>query len=129
MNEEKPSLPRENHDTAGQAFVRLIRPAGCALFLLLAVLVTAICLTSGRDPIPGYQPPQTEAYYAGHPAELVTELESAVFPALAEKYALSAELSDGGVTVTVERGNFAAARAAILRYFDESLLDFRRAEP
>ena len=94
---------------------------------MLAVLVTAICLTSGRSPIPGYAPPEDAAYYAANPDALAAELEEHVFPAL-EDYTLTAVAGDDSVTVTVESGNFAAARAAILRYFDESLLDFRRAE-
>ena len=48
--------------TAGQSFVKSIRPAGCALFLILAVLVAVLCLTAGRDPIPGYTPPERASY-------------------------------------------------------------------
>ena len=124
MNE--PNAPKPvPRDTAGQAFVKTIRPAGMALFLLVAVLVTWICLTSGRDPIPGYAPPETTEFYAAHPDELVTELETNVFPALPE-YTMSAEALDGAVAVTVDSDHFVAARAALLRYFDGSLFDFRR---
>lgn len=112
-------------DTAGQAFVKTIRPAGMALFLLLAVLVTAICLTSGRDPIPGYAPPETADYYAAHPEELISELETHVFPALPD-YDMTARLADGGVTVAIDSDHFVVGRAALLRYFDESLLTFER---
>lgn len=116
------NTPRE---TAGEQFVKRIRPAGAALFLILAVLVTAICLTSGKDPIPGYTAPETTAYYAAHTDELAAELEESVFPCLPD-YALTAEANGATVTVTVESGNFAAARSAILRYFDQSLLVFER---
>lgn len=110
--------------TAGQSFVKSIRPLGCVMFLALAILVTAICLTSGRKPIPGYEPPQATAYYAEHPEALVTELESNVFPHL--EYDMTAEIAGDTVTVTVENENFVAGRAAILRYFDESLFVFQR---
>ena len=124
MNE--PNAPKPvPKDTAGQAFVKSIRPAGMALFLLLAVLVTAICLTSGRDPIPGYEAPQSAEYYAAHLDELARELAENVFPALPD-YRMTAEPGENVVTVTVESGNFAAARAAVLRYFPQSLRDFRR---
>ena len=116
------TVPQES---ASQSFVKRIGPAGCVLFLALAVLVGAICLTSGKDPIPGYAPPETTEYYAAHPAELAAELTENVFPALAD-YTLAAEAGADTVTVTVESGNFAAARSAILRYFDESLLIFER---
>ncbi len=105
--------------------MKTIRPAGMALFLLLAVLVTAICLTSGRDPIPGYRAPETTEYYAAHPDELVTELETNVFPALPE-YEMSAEAGDGVALVTIDSDHFVAGRSALLRYFDESLFDFLR---
>ena len=124
MNE--PNAPKPvPKDTAGQAFVKSIRPAGMALFLLLAVLVTAICLTSGRDPIPGYRAPETTEYYAAHPDALAAELESNVFPALPE-YAMAAEALDNAVAVTIDSDHFVAGRAALLRYFDESLFDFQR---
>ena len=117
------SMP-EPKPTAGQTFVKNIRPAGCALFLILAILVTAVCLTSGRDPVPGYAAPQTMEYYAENPAELVSELEENVFPAL--EYDMTAAVTDGSVTLTIEDENFVIGRAAILRYFDESLFVFER---
>jgi len=112
-------------DSAGQAFVKRIGPAGCVLFIALAVLVTAICLTSGRDPIPGYEPPQTAEYYASHPDELAAELEEHVFPALPD-YDMSAAAEDGVVAVTIDSEHFVAGRAALLRYFPESLFRFVR---
>ena len=127
MNEENqaPSTP-ETPMTAGESFVKTIRPLGCVLFLALAVLVAAVCLTSGRKPIPGYEPPLTAAEYAADLYALETELETNVFPALA--YDMTADVTGDVVTVTVENENFVAGRAAILRYFDESLFLFERGE-
>ncbi len=93
------------------------------LFLALAVLVTAICLTSGRSPIPGYTPPETTEYYAAHPDALVRELEENVFPALPD-YAMTAAVAADGVTVTIDASDFVVGRAAILRYFDGDLITF-----
>ena len=121
----KQAPERDPHATAGQDFLQRIGPAGMALFLILAVLVTWICLTSGRDPIPGYTAPQTTEYYAAHPDELAAELEANVFPALPE-YTMSAAVTDESVTITVDSDHFVAGRAAILRYFDESLFSFER---
>ena len=64
--------PRE---TSGQWLWKTLRPAGCVLVLVMAVLMVAYCLTQGRDPIRGYAPPQTTEYYAAHPDELLKELE------------------------------------------------------
>lgn len=110
--------------SAGQSFVKAIRPLGCVVFLGLAVLVTAICFSTGRKPIPGYEPPLTTAEYAADLSLLETELEENVFPAL--EYEMSAEVTGDTVTVTVENENFVSGRAAILRYFDESLFTFER---
>ncbi len=121
MNEEQ--RPAEEKLTAGQSFVKSIRPLGCALFLILAVLVTAICLTAGRDPIPGYTPPE-RASYENDLTQLVWVLEEQVFPALPQ-YAMTAEVTGDTVTVTVD-GNLAAARSAILHYFPEDLITFER---
>ena len=121
MNEEK--RPAEEKLTAGQSFIRTIRPAGCALFLILAVLVTAVCFTAGRDPIPGYTPPE-RASYENDLSRLVTVLESQVFPEL-DQYGLTAAVTGDTVTVTVQ-GNLAAARSAILHYFPEDLITFER---
>ena len=105
--------------------MRSIRPAGCALFLILAVLVTAICLTSGRDPVKGYSAPESTEYYAAHPDDLAAELEEHFFPALPE-YEMSAAVTGDAVTVTIDDAHFVVGRAAILRYFDESLFLFER---
>ena len=125
MNEEQQTpLTPEAPMTAGQSFVKAIRPLGCVLFLGLAILVAAVCLTSGRKPIPGYEPPMTTEQYAADLSALEAELEGNVFPRL--EYEMSAEVTGDAVTVTVENENFVAGRAAVLRYFDESLLLFER---
>ena len=113
-------------ETAGQQFVKSIRPLGAALFILVAILVTAICLTSGRDPIPGYKAPQSTEYYAENPEALAAELRENVFPALPE-YKMTAEVTeDGSVLVTVDSEHYVKARAALLQYFDVSLITFQK---
>ena len=86
--------------TAGQEFVRWIRPAGCVLFLVLAVAVGAVCLTAGRDPIPDYEPAHDTAWYAQNPEEFCEELEEEVFPHLSGVRDWRI-LEDGRVEVTV----------------------------
>lgn len=116
--------PAQEKLTAGQAFVKNIRPAGCALFLILAVLVAALCLTTGRDPIPGYTPPE-RASYEKDLSQLVWVLEEQVFPALPE-YEMTAAVTGDTVTVTIDDAHFVVGRAAILRYFPEDLITFER---
>ena len=116
MNEE--NRPAEEKLTAGQAFVKSIRPAGCALFLILAVLVAAVCLTAG------YTPPE-RASYENDLSQLVTVLETQVFPKLPE-YTMAARLTGDTVTVTIDDAHFVVGRSAILRYFPEDLITFER---
>ncbi len=115
--------PLEKRD-AGKEFIKNIRPAGCALFLLLAVLVFAVCMTAGKDPIPDYQAPDPSVYANDLP-RLVQELEENVLPKLPQ-YDISASITGDTVTLKINSGNFAAARAAILRYFPEEYFTFER---
>ena len=108
--------------TAGQDFVKRIGKLGCVLFLAAAVLVTALCLFSGRDPIKGYEPPQDTEYWQTHPQELALELRKSVLPYLEGEP--ESTVSDSGVTVTMDRTQYAAVRSAVLRYFDSSLVSF-----
>jgi hypothetical protein len=114
---------RTNEDrkfmTAGEDFVRKIGPLGAALFLLLGAAVTFLLFTTGRDPIPGYSPPQDTAYYAAHLSELQAELETNVFPALSG--IVSCHETDGRLEIVIRKEDFAVTRSAILRYFAESL--------
>jgi len=112
----------ERKDSAGQDFVRKIGPAGCILFLGLAVLVTLLCFTAGRDPVPGYESPQTAMYYVNHLDELAEELNTAVLPYLDDPAA--AAVTGDKVTVTVDAASFVPVRSAVLRYFEEDLLLF-----
>ena len=112
---------------AGEEFVKMLRPVGCILCLLTCILVVILCLTSGRDPIPGYESPHDTAYYTQHATgteELIQELTDSVFPALdgiQDCYAGN----DGTVVITIDSDYFAISRSAILRYFDESLFEFK----
>lgn len=106
----------------GQEFVKWLKPAGAALFLVVAVLVTWICLTAGQDPIPGYEPPQSSEYYAQHLDELKEELERNVIPKLEGE--AFCEASGDKLIVTLTAGNFAVTRSAIIQYFDPELFEF-----
>ncbi len=107
---------------SGQWLWKNLKPFGCILCLVIMVLTVAICLTSGRNPIPGYEPPFESEYYAQHTEELTAELEENVFPHL--EGILFWENDDGIITVTLAEESFAASRSAILRYFDAELFEF-----
>ena len=67
--------------TAGQQFVKWLKPVGCGIFLLVFVLFFIMCFTA-KAPVEGYTVPHDSQYYAEHLDELKTELETNLFPRL-----------------------------------------------
>lgn len=117
---------KEFKETAGMQFARAVKPAGCIFLLLILVGVLYLCFTTGTDPIPGYEAPQETEYYQSHLEQLQTELLEHVFPEL--EGVCGSEIVDGHVKIILENDSFAVTRSAILRYFDESLLEFEKKE-
>ena len=112
---------------AGEEFVKMLRPVGCVLCLLTFILVIWLCLTTGKDPVPGYESPHDTAYYmerATGTEELIQELTVHVFPSL-DGIVDCYTGDDGTVVITIESEYFAVTRSALLQYFDESLLTFK----
>lgn len=126
MKNEKGTNSQEFKETAGMQFARAVKPAGCILLLLILLGVLYLCFTSGSDPIPGYEAPQGTEYYGEHLNELQTELQDNVFPQLDGEE--DSRVEGEKVTVILENDFFAVSRSAILRYYDESLFDFQRAD-
>lgn len=110
----------------GEEFVKKIRPAGCVMFIVLAILVAVVCLTAGRDPIRGYEPPQSDEYYARHLDELQAELEANVFPQL--EGVLGSRVEDNVLVVELDTNYFAVTRSALLRYYGQELFRLERVE-
>jgi len=108
--------------TPGRDFVRWLRPAGAALFLILSILTVIVCFTAKGTPVKGYKAPQTSEYYAQHPDELAAELTENLFPKLGKKAA--AAVSDGKVAVTAPAEDLQAVKYAVIHYYDESLFSF-----
>ncbi len=109
-------------EQSGQWLWKNLKPFGCILCLVIMVLTIVICLTSGRDPIPGYESPMETEYYSQNPEALAAELEENVFPQL--EGVLGWEIEEGKLLVTIAEDNFAASRSALLRYFDAELFEF-----
>lgn len=111
--------------TAGQQFVKMIKPAGSALFILMFVMVLVLLFTSGQDPLDGYTPEHDTGYYLQDDstlAELKTELEGQVFPRL--EGVLSCEVRQGALVIVIRENSFAVTRSALLQYYDASLFVF-----
>ena len=111
--------------TAGQEFIKKIRPVGVAMFLMLFILFLVICFTSRPDPLAGYNAPHDSSYYAQSDAtlgELKTELEANVFPKLVGEENCTVE--DGKLVIVIDSASFKTCRSALVKHFDESLFEF-----
>ena len=116
----------EEKTTSGQWLWKTLGPFGCILALALMGFALVLCFTAGIDPIPGYEPPESNAYYAAHPDELARELTDNVLPRLEEE--ASVRVSGDTVVVAVEPDRYAATRSALLHFFDKSLLEIVQAD-
>lgn len=51
------TMEEKNRESAGQEFVRWLRPGGCALILIIMVLMLVTCFISGKNPSPDIRLP------------------------------------------------------------------------
>ena len=113
--------------TAGEEFVKWLKPGGCILLIVVFILVLMMCFGSGKNPLPGYESLHDTAYYSQSDErlkELGQELEQNVFPRLDGEETWNVE--DDRLVITLENEYFIATRSAILRYYDDSLFEFRK---
>ena len=108
----------------GQAFVKWIKPAGCALFLGLFILVTVILFTAKGAPVKGYDPPQDSDYYSEHLPELAQELQENMFPLIEGAEGAGCRVEDGKVAVTAPEEAMTAVRSGVIHYYDAQLFVF-----
>ena len=66
--------------TAGQSFVKAIKPLGCVLFLILFAVFMVFCFTSKAPLGDKYTCPQTTEYYSEHLDEFEQELKTNLLP-------------------------------------------------
>lgn len=108
----------------GQAFVRKIGTFGIVAFLIIFIGYFIVTFFFGsRTVLDDYRPPQTNEYYASHIDELAAEIESDISPLLEGIDECFVE--DGRVIVVTDSGRFASVRTALLKVFDETLVDVR----
>ena len=106
----------------GKELVLARRPIGCVLVIIFTIACGALMLKSGPEGIDGYDPPETDAYYAQHLDELETELETHVFPEL--EGIVSCQNTGNVLEIVIDSEHYIASRAVIIRYFDRSLFLF-----
>ena len=113
---------QEPKEHPGFQIVRWLRPGGAAIVLIIFILFLVFCFTSGRAPIKGYAPPEDAEYYAQHLDALASELNDVVLPQIDEN--ASAEVTGDTVTVSTTHDAYVTTRAAVLKYFDRTLVEF-----
>ena len=80
---------------------------------------------TGLEPVKDYEAPNSSEYYARSAEtmeELLAEIDENVLPAL--EGVIGSELADGKIIVKTTEQEFFKVRAAVLRYYDESLFEF-----
>ncbi len=118
-------MEEKNTGSAGQQFVKKIRPIGCALFLIVGILTVIICFTSKGIPVEGYKAPNTSKYYSEHLDELKEELETNLFPRI--NGVLSCSISGDKLRIEFTEDDIAVSRSNILYYYDSGLFEFVKA--
>ncbi len=113
---------QEPKEHPGFQIVRWLRPGGAAIVLIIFILFLVFCFSSGRAPIKGYQPPEDSEYYAQHLDKLAQELNDVVLPQIDEN--ASAQVTGDTVTVSTTHDAYVTTRAAVLKYFDRTLVEF-----
>lgn len=113
-------------NTTGQDFVKRIKPLGCAMFLILGIIVTVICFTAKGTPLPGYEAPNTSEYYGGHLEELASEIRENLIPLT--EYEAAVECDGDVIAVAGAEDDINALRPYILHYYDVELFEFRYIE-
>lgn len=109
--------------SAGEGFIKFIRPAGAGLFLVLFVIVTVFLFTAKGVAVEGYEPPHDSSYYREHVAELASEIDENMLPKLDAEGA-SVSVSGGKVLVEGPEKDVRAVRQGVIHYYAEDLFEF-----
>ena len=109
--------------TAGEQFVKWIKPAGCVLFLGIFAAFLVICFTA-KAPVEGYTVPHDSQYYAQHLDELKAELETNLFPRL--EGIEDCYISGDKLKIIISDAGFEKSSKAITRYYGKNLFIIER---
>ncbi|MBR0063819.1 MAG: hypothetical protein IJP67_06605 [Oscillospiraceae bacterium] len=104
--------------SAGEEFIKWIRPAGAAVILVLFIVVTAMLFTVKGVAVEGYTPSESREYYAEHVDELCGEVNERLIPKMGLE-GVSAEVRDGVIAVSGDGESVQKLRFALIHYFNE----------
>lgn len=109
--------------TAGQDFVRMLKPVGCAVFLIIFAAFLVICFTAGDNaPVKGYLPPHDTDYYSEHLDELCAHLEDTLLPQL--NPGAECRVEGDKVVVTADSEHIDSVKTALVHYYTDALFTF-----
>lgn len=111
--------------TAGQQFVKMLRPLGCALCLALFVGFMIMCF-SAKAPVKDYVIPHDSEYFAAHLDELETELETNLFPKL--DGIEDCYITGDKLTIIIDSDNYEQSSKAIIHYYGDKLFSIEKTE-
>ena len=111
--------------TAGESFVKAIKPIGCVMFLLLFVLFLVFCF-SAKPPLEDYERPNTNEYYSEHIDELEQELETNMFPLL--EGIEDCFVSGDKLTIIISGDDYEESSGIITHYYGKELFDIQKSE-
>lgn len=110
--------------SAGEGFVKFIRPAGAALFLILFVIVTVFLFTAKGTPVEGYEPPHDSSYYREHTEELAAEIKENMLPLIGAE-GVTVSFADGRILVEGGEEGVRAVRQGVIHYYAEEFFVFK----
>ena len=112
--------------TAGQSFVKAIKPFGCVLFLILFAVFMVFCFTSKAPLGDKYTCPQTTEYYSEHLDEFEQELKTNLLPLV--DGIEDCRRSGDKITIVIDPESFDASSQIIYHYYGKALFDKQKSE-
>ena len=112
--------------TAGESFVKAIKPIGCVLFLILFAAFMVFCFTSEAPLGDKYTCPHTTEYYSEHLDEFEQELEENLLPLV--DGIEDCRISGDKITIVIAPDSFDESSKIIIHYYGETLFDIQKSE-
>ena len=112
--------------TAGESFVKAIKPLGCAVFLILFVVFLVFCFTAKAQLGDDYSCPQTTEYYSEHLDEFEQELKTNLLPKI--DGIEDCRIEGDKILIVIDGEHFDSSSAIITHYYGNSLFDIQKSE-
>lgn len=112
--------------TAGQSFVKAIKPFGCVLFLILFAVFMVFRFTSKAPLGDKYTCPQTTEYYSEHLDEFEQELKTNLLPLV--DGIEDCRRNGDKITIVIAPESFDASSQIIYHYYGKTLFDIQKSE-